>query len=381
MKTGKGRPGARVLVVRRRGRSCSRRDRRRRRAAADWEHAARRRTSACTYLVLDGPHVAGSGLGVPEQGRAGAHCPRLHLHRPAGLPARAEGRASAAWCARSQDGPVRQRAQGRLSPRGDRQPGPADRRAAGHALGLRHLPRDAAARPRRRRWAPTACGSTSRARAISRAASRSSRTSSSRSTWRFDLKKTVYFRGETVEADLVAQVPVRCARVANRPIAVSLPDGRILHGTTDAAGKFHVEFPTEGFAEEQALRSSARLPQDNVGRRGRRDARDPGFRHRPEHDAATSTSTASRFQLQVNTTDAQGEPIGPAALGGAGQAGQPGRPVTEREVAAQDRRRPTPRRAQASVTFRIDDTQGGHYVHPRRRDRPVRQPDRGRPAF
>ena len=39
-----------------------------------------------TYLVLDGPHVAGSGLGVPGQGFAGADASRLHLHRPARLP-------------------------------------------------------------------------------------------------------------------------------------------------------------------------------------------------------------------------------------------------------------------------------------------------------
>ena len=43
------------------------------------------------------------------------------------------------------------------------------------------------------------------------------------------------------------------APLASRPIEVDLPDGRILHGTTDATGKYHVEFPTEGFAEEQTL--------------------------------------------------------------------------------------------------------------------------------
>ncbi len=70
----------------------------------------------------------------------------------------------------------------------------------------------------------------------------------------FDLKKTVFYRGETIEADLVARYQYG-APVAARPIEVNLPDGRILHGTTDAAGKYHVEFPTEGFAEEQALQT------------------------------------------------------------------------------------------------------------------------------
>ena len=54
------------------------------------------------------------------------------------------------------------------------------------------------------------------------------------------------------------------APLAGRPIEVQLPDGRILHGTTDAAGQYQVEFPTEGFAEEQSLSLAARLPQDNV---------------------------------------------------------------------------------------------------------------------
>ena len=79
----------------------------------------------------------------------------------------------------------------------------------------------------------------------------------------FDLTQTVYYRGETVKADLVARYQYGHP-LANRPIAVALPDGRTLQGTTDAAGKYHVEFATEGFAEEQALRLVAQLPQDNV---------------------------------------------------------------------------------------------------------------------
>ena len=68
----------------------------------------------------------------------------------------------------------------------------------------------------------------------------------------FDLKTTVFYRGETIAADLLARYQYG-APVANRPIDVQLPDGRILHGVTDAAGKYHFEFPTDGFAEEQAL--------------------------------------------------------------------------------------------------------------------------------
>src|SRR5262249_49770876 len=79
----------------------------------------------------------------------------------------------------------------------------------------------------------------------------------------FELKKTVVYRGETVEGDLRASYHYG-EPLASRPIDVSLPDGRTLHGTTDAGGKYHVEFSTEGFAEEQTLQLVARLPQDNV---------------------------------------------------------------------------------------------------------------------
>src|SRR5262249_15196847 len=49
----------------------------------------------------------------------------------------------------------------------------------------------------------------------------------------FDLKKTVFYRGETVEADVVAKYQYG-APVSNRPIEVTLPDQRVLNASTDA---------------------------------------------------------------------------------------------------------------------------------------------------
>ena len=95
----------------------------------------------------------------------------------------------------------------------------------------------------------------------------------------FDLKKTVYYRGETIEADLVARYQYG-APVANRPVDVNLPDGRILHGNTDAAGKYHFDFPTEGFAEEQALRADRSFAARQRGRVGQGHARGPRVRDR-----------------------------------------------------------------------------------------------------
>src|SRR5262249_31415396 len=50
-----------------------------------------------------------------------------------------------------------------------------------------------------------------------------------------DLKKPVVFRGETVEADVVARYQYG-APAAGRPVAVRLPDGRVVRGSTDASG-------------------------------------------------------------------------------------------------------------------------------------------------
>ncbi|HEU5118731.1 MAG TPA: MG2 domain-containing protein, partial [Isosphaeraceae bacterium] len=78
-----------------------------------------------------------------------------------------------------------------------------------------------------------------------------------------DLPRTVYFRGETIEADVEARYQYGTP-LANRPIEVALPDGRTVRGRTDDSGKYHVSFPTTDFAEEQTFALVARLPEDNV---------------------------------------------------------------------------------------------------------------------
>ncbi len=116
----------------------------------------------------------------------------------------------------------------------------------------------------------------------------------------------MFYRGETIQAD--AHRPVSVWRpLAGRPIEVQLPDGRILHGTTDAAGKYPVEFPTEGFAEEQSLTLAARLPQDNVAAAATSCWRSRAF---ASHSRTTREIylDGESFQLQVDTTDAQGDP-------------------------------------------------------------------------
>ena len=154
----------------------------------------------------------------------------------------------------------------------------------------------------------TASGSSSPARAISRAAFEVHSYQLEPISLSFDLKKTVFYRGETIQATLVAKYQYG-APVAGRPVDVQLPDGRILHGTTDGAGQFPVEFPTEGFAEEQSLALAARLPQDNVATAASVMLAIQGFRIGLSTTRDTYLDGES-FQLQVDTADAQGKPGG-----------------------------------------------------------------------
>jgi tetratricopeptide (TPR) repeat protein len=175
----------------------------------------------------------------------------------------------------------------------------------------------------------------------------------------FDLKKTVYYRGETIEAALIARYQYG-APVANRPIEVALPDQRILHGMTDDAGQFKVELPTEGFADEQALVLTARLPQDNVATSASVMLAIQGFKI-----ALTSTRDVyldgESFVLDVTTTDAQGSPTGQSLSAILiKRLALPGR-VTEREVLRQPVSTDA-KTGRGTSTFRVDDDQGGSYI-------------------
>ena len=175
----------------------------------------------------------------------------------------------------------------------------------------------------------------------------------------FDLKKTVFYRGETIEADLVARYQYG-APVANRPVEVTLPDQRVLNATTDATGKYHVSFSTEGFAEEQSLRLVARLPQDNVATAAAVMLAIRGF----TIDVQTRRDVfldGESFPVQISTADAGGEPIGQALSAAVVKlVNQAGR-VTERE-SERKTVETTAKTGQGSITFRIDDPQGGNYV-------------------
>jgi alpha-2-macroglobulin len=175
----------------------------------------------------------------------------------------------------------------------------------------------------------------------------------------FDLPKTVYYRGEKIEADLVAKYQYGTPLVGHL-INVQLPDGRTLTGETDAAGKYHVTFETEGFAEEQALRLVAQLPQDGIAAAANVMLAIRAFRIdlRTSRDVYLDGET---FRLDVTTLDAQGEPTGQTLTASVlKQVEQAGR-VTERE-ASKATLTTDAKTGKGSVSLKVEDDEGGRYV-------------------
>ena len=175
----------------------------------------------------------------------------------------------------------------------------------------------------------------------------------------FDLPRTVYYRGETVKADLIARYQYG-APVAGRPVEVALPDGRTVRGTTDNSGKFHVEFPTEGFAEEQALRLVARLPGDNVAAVAGVMLAINGFRIDLDTNRGVYLD-GEAFVLKATTLDAQGKPTGRELRVSVLKRVRQGERTTEREVSRHVVT--TDREAgKGSISLRVEDREGGSFV-------------------
>ncbi|MDR3636348.1 MAG: MG2 domain-containing protein, partial [Isosphaeraceae bacterium] len=358
MKTGQGRAGARVLVAD----NASGQVVLEAKTGKDgvllqkWEKP-RDPNQALHYLVLDGPDVAGSGLGVPEKVAQGI-TPRAYIYtdRPAYRPGQQV--ALRGIVREVQDGQYANvpKTVYRLEVTDARGRQIVARPVTLSEFGTFHetLPLDSGApagtyrvrvyQPSKSEFAGSFEVQSYQLEKIDLA---------------FDLKKTVFFRGETVAADLVAKYQYG-APVANRPVAVRLPDGRVLHGTTSAEGKYHVEFPTEGFAEEQALRLLAQLPQDNVG-----TAATVMLAIRAFNISLKTTRDVyldgESFQLIATTHDAQGEPTGETLnVSVLKQVNQAGR-ATEREVV----RKPLktdPKTGRGSLSLQVDDEQGGSFV-------------------
>ena len=355
MKTGRGRAGARSGRGRQPGRA--RGGNRRRRRARPRLEAARAPGGRVSYLILDGPHVAGSALAIPTQVAQGLS-PRAFIYtdRPAYRPGQQV----------SIRGVVREVSDSQYATR----PGSVYRLEVADSRGRLIVARSVTLSEFGTFHESLALFSSApvgdyRIRVFQPGKSDFSgnfRVESYRLEpidLNFDLNQTVYYRGEPIHADVIARYQYG-APVAHRPIVVDLPDGRALHGTTDNAGKYHFDFSTDGFAEDQSLSLTARLPQDNVATTASVMLAVRGFEIALHTDRDVYLAGES-FQVAVHTTDALFEPAGETLSAALVKQVTTQRRVTEREI----ERKPMttdPRSGRGSVVFRVDDAQGGRYL-------------------
>jgi tetratricopeptide (TPR) repeat protein len=356
MKTGNGRAGARVLVSEGDAVILDAKTGADGVVLKSWDKP-RSPNAALKYLVMDGADVAGSGLGVPQKVAQGL-TPRAYLYtdRPAYRPGQSV----------ELRGVVREVADGQYSApanavyrleitdsRGRRF---VHREVKLSAFGTFHetIPLDESAPVGAYRVRAYQPGKSDFAGNFVVQAYKLEK---------IDLNveptKTVYYRGETVKAEVIARYQYGTP-LAHRQVIVHLPDGRVINSATDNAGKLSVEFPTEGFAEEQRLRILAQLPQDNVAAAADVSLAIRGFRIEPRTNRDVYLDGES-FPLTITTLDAQGEPTGRtlsvAIIKQVERAGQ----VTEREVSRQDAKTDG-KSGTAVVPVTVKDEDGGAYL-------------------
>lgn len=124
----------------------------------------------------------------------------------------------------------------------------------------------------------------------------------------FDLERRLFFRGETVPI-VVSASYYYGEPVANAPLNLTLPDGRVLNLRTDGQGIARTTFETRDLASEGAYSLRAQLPEEGVGTAD-------GFRLVTQgFDTVVSTArdvllAGETFAVDVRTTAPDGTPVG-----------------------------------------------------------------------
>jgi uncharacterized protein YfaS (alpha-2-macroglobulin family)/TolA-binding protein len=175
-----------------------------------------------------------------------------------------------------------------------------------------------------------------------------------------DLPKTVYFRGETIAADVVAKYQYG-APLANKLVEVAFSGGIRKVGRTDGAGKFHVEFPTTELAEEQTLGITARLMEENVAA-----SASVALAIRALQIGLSTTRDTyldgESFALKLHASDPLGKPVGQGlTLAVIKRIVQKSGEVSERQVSEQTVTTDA-KTGEASAQVKVDDPDGGPYV-------------------
>ena len=313
--------------------------------------------SELSYLIIDGPHVAGTGLGIPGQVAQGLTARAyLYTDRPAYRP--------------GQDvalrGVVREVNEGRY----DHVPGASYRLEVVDSRGRRILedsvtlsdfgtfhetvPVDSSAPVGTYQVRLYQPGKSNFSGSFEVQAYQLQKVDLT-----IDLPRTVYFRGETVEGKAVARYQYG-APLAGRSILVNLPDGRALTGETNDLGEYEFSFETTGFGEEQALQIVAQLPQEGVAASSMAMLAVRAFRI----DLGTPRDVyldGEAFRLNARTIDALGEPtsqpIKVAILKRVNQQGT----IAEREVETKELTT-NEESGEGFASITIDDDEGGAYV-------------------
>ena len=356
MKAGTGRAGARVLVADGSGVVLEAKTGEDGVLLKSWEKP-RDPNSALDYLVLDGGDAAGTGLGIPGQVAQGL-TPRAYLYtdRPAYRPGQEVELRGVVREVKDGQYAHEPKAAYRLEVLDSRGRKLVARGATLSEFGTFHdrLPLDPAAPLGTYRIRLFRPGGSEFAGQFEVQAYQVRKVD-----LKVELPRTVYYRGEPIKADVVA-TDATGIPLAGRPVVVQLPDGRALSGETDKAGKFAVELPTEGFAEEQALRIVAQLPQDGVAAAATAFLAVRAFRI----DLQTGRDVyldGESFELHAATLDAAGAPTGQelnvSVRKRVEQAGQ----VVERE-ASKETLATDAKTGKGSLSLKVDDADGGTYV-------------------
>jgi uncharacterized protein YfaS (alpha-2-macroglobulin family)/tetratricopeptide (TPR) repeat protein len=176
----------------------------------------------------------------------------------------------------------------------------------------------------------------------------------------FDLPRTVYFRGETIEGHVAAKYQYGTP-VADRHIVVNLPDGRVLDGKTGSDGRFAFSVSTEAFGESQILAIAAQLPEDGVAAGANVALAVEGFQI-TTHLVRDRVLAGEPFALDITATDALGKPaaqklsVAVIKRVDSAEAGSGEREVARHDVTTDAET------GKATLKLEIDDEEGGVYV-------------------
>ena len=124
----------------------------------------------------------------------------------------------------------------------------------------------------------------------------------------FDFPQQVYFHSEKITGTLRADY-YWGSPAADKLVEIRFPDGRKLSRRTNAEGKIEVELETSGFAPGTALPFAANIPSLNVTTQSSIFLAKLGYRISLKPDQPLVLANEA-FEVQVETTGADGEPVG-----------------------------------------------------------------------